>query len=181
MYGAAAILLAMMALGCDSDDRDRVKEAGVVDAVPADAPMAADAPITGDVAPAKDVAVTGEQPVAGDTAGASDAGGDVSKPNVFIYAFSNKQLKVGTSDTVDVILSDPVKTKVYVEVVSNSDPQVVEVSYGSAKNTSIVIKFNVGQQKKSVKLKALKAGSAAITFKIHWTSQFSILPVMVVP
>ena len=90
MYGAAAILLAMMALGCDSDDRDRVKEAGVVDAVPADAPMAADAPITGDVAPAKDVAVTGEQPVAGDTAGASDAGGDVSKPNVFIYAFSKQ-------------------------------------------------------------------------------------------
>jgi len=102
--------------------------------------------------------------------------------HTFIYAFGQKQIPVGLNDSVDVILSQAVQEeKLYVEISNNTNPSVVEASYGAASNSNVVIKFKRGDVSKTVNLKALKAGDAAITFKIRDTSQFSILAVKVVP
>lgn len=172
MYRVVLVLLTMAAPGCNGDGKEVARETGVA----------------GDTAFTGDTTVVGDTTVAGDAAGVGDTGvpgdsfvfGDVSKTDVFIYAFDAKQLMVGLTDTVDVILSGPVKTKVYVEV-TNSNPQVVQVSYGSQIDNTIVIKFNVGQQKKTVNLKALKAGTATITFKIYGHNTWSILSVKATP
>ncbi len=101
---------------------------------------------------------------------------------LFIYAFDQKQIPEGLTDTVDVILGQTVQQeKLYVEVSNHTNPNVVSVTYNQQLNDKIVIKFKKGESKKTVGLKALKKGDAAIRFKIRDTSSFSTLSVKVVP
>ena len=177
-----AVLLAMAFLGCNGDGNQKGTETGAVDAALADRTSPGDNASGSDQPPSVDTAGAEDTGAPGDIGAAADAFvfDDISAANVFIYAMDSRYLKVGSADTVDVILSAPVKTKVYV-LVSNSNPQVVQVSYGAQKDNSVVITFNVGQDKKSVTLKALKAGDATIKFQLYGHSMWSILSVKVVP
>lgn len=101
---------------------------------------------------------------------------------LFIYAFDQKQIPEGLTDTVDVILGEAVQEeKLYVEVSNHSNPGVVSVTYNQQLNDQIVIKYKKGESKKTVGLKALKKGDANITFKIRDTSAIAFLSVKVVP
>lgn len=110
------------------------------------------------------------------------AGCPEEKVSNFIYAFNSKQIPVGLSDTVDIILYEAVQEEsLYVVLSNNSNSAVLQATYNTQVDTQITIKFKKGENKKTVNLKALKPGDANLTFKIRDTDKWAILNVKVVP
>lgn len=99
------------------------------------------------------------------------AGPGCSDPEekLFIRSFGAdvKEILVGLSDQADVTLNRAYGEKIYVDVTNKDYEQILEVTYDTAKNNAVVLRYDPGQVSKTVKLKGLKAGKASITFQLR--------------